>query len=102
MNKIIFIFLLSIIACSFPVENNLQLEDFLKAFDYSMIEEIWDKIKIYVHKVVNFLKQIGLYDPIINIIQKYGRAYGMEYCTSFKIPERICKDIIDILLKVIQ
>ena len=102
MKQFLFIFLFSIIACSFPIENKAQLEDFLQAFDFSMIEKKWDKIKIYVHKVVNFLKQIGLYDPIINIIQKYGRAYGMQYCTSFKIPEGICKDIIDILLKVIQ
>ncbi len=101
MKKILFVILLSIIICSFPIEKNEELENVLKGIDISIIEKIWNIIKTYIDKAIKFLKEIGLYDPIIKIIQKYGREYGIIYCTSFSIPEGICKDIIDFLLKLI-
>ena len=102
MKKIILIILVINIVCYFSLENTAELEDSFKGLDFTIIEKIWNKMKIYIDKAVNFLKQIGLYDPIIANIQKYGRAYGMKYCISFKIPEGVCKDIIDILLKFIK
>ena len=101
MKKIILIILVINIVCYFSLENT-AVEDSFKGLDFTIIEKIWNKMKIYIDKAVNFLKQIGLYDPIIANIQKYGRVYGMKYCISFKIPEGVCKDIIDILLKFIK
>ena len=102
MKKIIFTILLVIIACSLPIKNNKELEELLERIDYSLIENVWEFIKQYAEKGIKFLKEIGLYDPIIEILQKYGRVYGMQYCTSLKIPEGICTSIIDFLLQYLK
>ena len=102
MKTIIFFILLVIIVSSEPVIHNKELEDLLESIDYSTIETVWNFVKQYVDKAINFLKEIGLYGPLIDIIKEYGKIYGLQYCTSLKIPESICTSIIDFLLEYIK
>ena len=102
MKKIIFIVLLTIIICQFPINDNKNFEVILKGLDYQTIETIWNSIKEYVEKAIQFLKQIGLYDKIIEIIKTYGRPLAIQYCTSFAIPEPVCASIVDFLLQLLK
>ena len=102
MKKIIFFILLDVLVSSLPVKNKKELEELLERIDYTFIEKVWEFIKQYAEKAIKFLKEIGLYDPIIELLQKYGRTYGIQYCTTLKIPEGICTSIIDFLLQFIK
>ena len=103
MKKILFLVLLTLIICELPNnDNNKEVEVILKGIDYQTIETIWNSIKEYVEKAVQFLKQIGLYDKIIEILKTYGRQFGINYCTSFAIPEPVCTSIIDFLLQFLK
>ena len=102
MKKFIFFIFLAVIVSSLTVQNKKELEELLERIDYTFIEKVWEFIKQYVDKAIKFLKEIGLYEPIIELLQEYGRTYGMQYCTSLKIPEGICTSIIDFLLQFVK
>ena len=104
MKKFIFLIILTIIVSTNIIENddNEDLEILLKGFDFSMIEKIWNSIKEYVDKAIAFLKNIGLYEPIVEILEKYGKSLAIVYCTSLAIPEFICSSIIDFLIQYIK
>ena len=75
MKKVIFFILLAMIVSSLPVQNKKELEELLERIDYTFIEKVWEFIKQYADKAIKFLKEIGLYDPIIELLQEYGRTY---------------------------
>ncbi len=103
MKKLIIFSIIICISCSFAMANEDEdIEVLLKGFDFSIIEKIWNSVKDYVEKAVAFLKEIGLYDKLIELLEKYGKPYVTQYCTSFKIPENVCTSIIDFLLKLIK
>ena len=102
MKKILFIILLTLIICELPSNDNREFEVTLKGMDYQTIETIWNSIKEYVEKAIQFLKQIGLYDKIIEIIKTYGRPFAIQYCVSFAIPEQVCTSIVDFLLQFLK
>ena len=103
MKKLLFFAIIFCISFSFAKTNeNEDLEVLLKGIDYSIIEKIWITVKDYAGKAVEFLKQIGLYDKLIELLEKYGKPYVMQYCTSLKIPEKICTSIIEFLLELIK
>ena len=102
MKKILFIVLLTLIICEFNSKDNKELEVILKEIDIQSIENIWNSIKEYVEKAIQFLKQIGLYEKIIEIIKTYGRTIAIQYCTSLLIPEPVCTSIIDFLLQFLK
>lgn len=105
MKKILFLITLTIISCAISLNENQSKEDLellLKGFDFSMIETIWNSIKEYVDKAISFLKNIGLYEPMIEILEKYGKPLAILYCTSLTIPEFICSSIVDFLLEYIK
>ncbi len=95
MKKLIAILLFAAIACTF-VDDLKEAGVFDERDDVVLrglpdfFQRLWDKIKQFwndipglIQKVINFLKNNGYWDDLINIIQKYGTKYGTEFCSKY-------------------
>ena len=103
MKKIIFVLLIAIIACStdFAVEEFDDVE--LQKFDPKVIVDVWKKVKDFVDKAIKFLKENNLYEPLVDLIKKYGSKYANDFCVKqHKIEESTCKSIVDFLFGLIK
>ena len=74
----------------------------LEGFEPSTIINVWNKVKEIYNKAVDFLKEAGLYEPIVKYIKIEGRKYVMDFCTSKNIKEETCSSIIDFVLKYLK
>ena len=103
MKKILFLVLIAIIACS-QVEQYepYDIEDFDLILEGINIRSLWNKFKNNASQAKQFLKSIGLYDPLINLLKKYASGYAVNYCTSKGIPNDICQSIVNFLLSFIK
>ena len=101
MNKfLLFVFLLSVVACTTIEEySSDDLEVILQGID---VKTAWNKVKKFAKQARDFLKSIGLWDPLINILKTSGRGYAINYCVSKNIAEAICSSIVDFVLNFIH
>ena len=100
MKKIIFVLLIAIIACS-TVEEFDDVE--LQKFDPKAIADIWKKVKDVIDKAIKFLKENNLYEPLVDLIKKYGSKYANDFCVKqHKIEETTCKSIVDFIFGLIK
>ena len=103
MKKILFVLLIAIIACSTDFSLD-EFDDFdLQKFDPSFIVEAWKKVKAFIDTAIKFLKENNLYEPLVNVIKKYGSKYGYDFCVKQqKIEESTCKSIVDFLFSFLK
>ena len=105
MKKLITLLLIAAIACTFVddlkeaglfderddvVLNGLP--DFFSRL-WEKIKQIWNDIPGAFQKVVNFLKEKGYWDSLIDIIQKYGTKYGTDFCANY-LDAELCADVV--------
>ena len=105
MKKLFVLFLIiTISSCNSIKEFTFEeLNDIsLEGLNPTIIKEIWQKIKNIYDKAVKFLKDTGLYEPIINLIKAKGREIAINFCLSRSIPKETCESIIDWVLKYIK
>ena len=103
MKKFLFVLLIAIIACStdFAVEDYDDVD--LQKFDPKVIVDIWKRVKDVVDKAIKFLKENNLYEPLVDLIKKYGTKYAYQICVNqHKIEETTCKSIVDFLFGLLK
>ena len=92
--------LLAVISCtSLEKYEPDDLDIVLKGINF---KAMWEKVKNNVNLAKNWLKSIGLYDPLVNLIKSVGSYYANNYCTSKSIPSSVCSSIVDFLLNLIK
>ena len=105
MKKFFIIFLIIIVVKSNSIKdfNFEELNDIsLEGLNPMIIKEIWQKIKNIYDKAVKFLKDTGLYEPIINLIKAKGKEIAITFCLSKNISKETCENIIDWILNYIK
>ena len=102
MKKILFFVLIAIIACSeikeYELENTEDIALVLKGID---VAKLWNKFKNNVSQAKQFLKSIGLYYPLINLLKQGTSVVAIGYCTSQGVPYIICTSIVEFLMSLI-
>ena len=83
MKKFLAFLLIAIVACT-------TVEDLT-------FESFWDKIKDWFKKAVNWLKEIGVYDIIVNTLITLGKQAAIGLCSNF-LSQDECESIINSLL----
>ena len=103
MKKILFFVLIAIIACS-QVEQyeQYEIEDADLILEGINIRSLWNKFKNNASQAKQFLKSIGLYDPLIDLLKKCASYYALNYCTSKGFPQDICQSIVSFLSSLIK
>ena len=94
MKKILF-FVLIAIAVSTVVEQTEENDVALEAFNW---RDAWNAVKGVVKKAIDWLKEKGLYTPIVNAIKSKGQAYGKSVCESKGVPGDVCSQIVKYIL----
>lgn len=103
MKKIVLLIIIIVSSNSIKDFTLKELNDIsLKGLNPEIIKNILKNIKIFYEKAIKFLKDAGLYEPIINLIKTKGKEIGMNYCLSRNISKENCKSIIDWILKYIK
>ena len=97
MRRLLFLVLLAIAFCSLAEETSKDSDVVLQAAD---LVEIWNKVKNSVRDAIQWLKDVGVYDFLINILKTYGRIAAITACST-KLPAVICTAVIDFLLSLL-
>ena len=96
MRRLLFLVLLAIAFCSLAEENK-DSDVVLQAAD---LADIWNKVKNSVKDAIQWLKDVGVYDFLVNILKTYGRIAAISACST-KLPAVICTAVIDFLLSLL-
>ena len=90
MKKFLFLVLIAIICCS-------SIEEF-KPEDFEVLLKgiSWEDIKNNVEKVIQWLKDQRLWEPLKKLLLKYGEISAMNLCLK-ALEEPTCKSIITII-----
>ena len=97
MRRLLFLVLLAIAFCSLAEETTKDSDVVLQAAD---LVEILNKVKNSVRDAIQWLKDVGVYDFLINILKTYGRIAAITACST-KLPAVICTAVIDFLLSLL-
>ena len=97
MRRLLFLVLLAIAFCSLAEETSKDSDVVLQAAD---LVEIWNKVKNSVRDAIQWLKDVRVYDFLINILKTYGRIAAITACST-KLPAVICTAVIDFLLSLL-
>ena len=104
MRKLL-IFILVVLAVNAKFDdpnNSLDVLDSLLDFDFDAEafdwKEAWEKVKSGFLSVEKFLKDLGIWDPIVKAIKENLPKKVEEICVSYKIPEGLCYTIINWLV----
>ena len=62
---------------------------------------MWNDIPRIFQKVINFLKEHGYWDTLIDIIQKNGTKYGTDFCAKYFDAE-LCADVVGWLFSLLD
>ena len=89
MKKLLFLVLIFIAICS-SFETDIELE----SFDW---KKFWDSVKSVIKKAVDFLKNKGLYYPILNALKKNKRSEAVAVCKSKGVPVGVYNEMIDLV-----
>ena len=95
MKKLLILVLLAVTFCTAIEE---KVDEDIALIDWA---GLWEKVKKYVDTAVNWLKDNGLWDPIVNFLKTTGRQAAMNWCTQ-KIPDFVCSSIIDFILGLLK
>ena len=57
----------------------------------------WSKQKEFVIRVVDFLKEIGLWDKLVQVSEKYGLKAARELCLE-EYEEKFCNELIEFFI----
>ena len=99
MNKLLMLFLFAIVATT-TVQDFKELEDLVLEFEIpDWLINGWNKIKEYLNKAIDWLKENGLYEPLIETIKKYGKAAAIKICTNWTT-EEICEQIVERIMRL--
>ena len=79
MRRLLFLVLLAIAFCSLAEETTKDSDVVLQAAD---LVEIWNKVKNSVRDAIQWLKDVGVYDFLINILKTYGRIAAITACST--------------------
>ena len=104
MKALLSILLIALITCNTVQEVNEEfdleeLEILLKGIDF---KKAWNIVKKNVKLARNWLKKMGLYDPLMKILKQAGGAAAIGACTSNGIPPVVCAAIVEFLLSLIK
>jgi len=94
------ILIIKLASCNQIKENKFE-NSLLEALNSTMITNIWKKSKNIYIITLNFLKKLGIYEKIINIIKNKGKEIAILFCYSC-CPKIICDNIIEIIIKIIN
>ena len=113
MKKFLAILLIAAISCTFiddlkdvglfDERDDIVLEglpDFFKRL-WDKIKEIWHDIPGAIQKVINFLKEKGYWDDLIDIIKKQGTKYGTDFCAKY-LDRDLCADVVGFLFSLLD
>ena len=71
--------------------------------------DLWDNIKDFIKSLPSKLKDIhdwlvekGLWDEIVELVNKFGKPKVIELCTNLVKKEELCTDIINFLFSLIK
>ena len=95
MKKFLFVLLVAFIASA-------AVEDVTIEGWWDDVVEAFKKIIEKVNGVIQWLKDNGFWEPLINLLKKYGKPKAIEYCDSLIHKEDICTDIVTILIDLIK
>ena len=95
MKKFLFVLLFAVIATSAVEDYNLEgvWDDIIAA-----IKKIIEKIKA----IIQWLKDNGHWDALIELLKKYGKPKAVEFCVKLIHKEELCNDIVTYLLSFIK
>ena len=83
----------------------VALSSNVKEEDTELSATDWiDDLPGYIKKVVDWLKDKGLWDELMNLIEKYGAPKAIDFCKD-KIPsplDSLCKTAIDKIMELIK
>ena len=96
MRRLLFLVLLAIAFCT--VVEKTEDPVVLQAAD---IVDVWNQIKNLGQQAVDWLKTMGLWDPIVNFLKTTGRQAAINWCSS-KVPAVICSSIVDFIISFIN
>ena len=94
MKKLLFLVLIAIAFCTAIEE---KVDEDVVLVDWA---ELWEKVKYYANAAKKWLQDVGLWDPLVNLLKTKGRQAAMNWCTQ-KIPDFVCSSIIDFILSLI-
>ena len=92
MKKFLAILLIAIVACSSiqVVDEEVELQ---KVPDW--IKNGWAKLKSAFKKVVTFLKENGLWDPLVKVFAQYGKKFAKDMCMKAYDDEKFCDELVN-------
>ena len=95
MKKFLFVLLFAVIATSAVEDYTLEgwWDDIIAA-----IKKIIEKIKA----IIQWLKDNGHWDTLIELLKKYGKPKAVEFCVKLIHKEELCNDIVTYLLSFIK
>ena len=95
MKKFLFVLLVAFIAST-------AVEDVTVEGWWDDVVEAFKKIIEKVKSVIQWLKDNGYWDKLIELLKKYGKPKAIEFCVSLIHKEELCTDIVTILLSFIK
>ena len=103
MRKLLVLVLFAVVACSTLEDDLLELQPVfdevsLEGIDLDVFVDLWNKAKTIFQKGVDFLKENGLYDPLVDLLKTKGRELALNLCIDNVASEKTCTSIIDWLL----
>ena len=98
MNKLLFLVLIAFAVAT--TIDTVDTEDFvLEAFDW---KAAWNKVKSVVKSAVNFLKENGLWEPLLDTLKKYGEKAAVVACEKLNVTTSVCTSIVDWLVNYLK
>ena len=91
MKNIIFIILIAIFFFSSIEQESEQ-----------SLSEMWESVKNDPEKAINWLKDMGYYDFLVNLLKIYDREIATNICKKKIAEEALCEAFIDFLLGLIR
>ena len=86
MRKLLFLVLIAIAFCA-VVETTEDVEAW-------SLKSVWNKVKSWVGKAVNFLKSTGIWNIIKNALGSAGAGAAGAACQSIGIPSAVCSTMV--------
>ena len=99
MKKFLAILLIAIVACSTVSVVEEEEFDLEKLPDW--IKKGWSTLLKTFKKVVQFLKDNGLWDPLVKLLKESGKVAAKELCLKV-YDEEFCDELLGSLLKKVE
>ena len=96
MKKFLAILLIAIVACSTVSVVEEEEFDFEKLPDW--VKKGWSTLLKTFKKVVQFLKDSGLWEPLVKLLKESGKVAAKELCLKV-YDEEFCDELLGSLVK---